>query len=156
MKSGNAYFKTEWRVRRHLQDIHTSLQYQCTICTHTYQQANMRHGCRATDRNFVLFHPESGDKGPSAQKRLENFVRNVVPFAWRKVNKETVPRDQITVQPSRTFTMRCILQTGTKNSSVNEEGQGQGSSAHSPVPIGEEPLVELRAAPPVFSPPVKI
>ena len=93
-------------MRRHLQDIHTGLQYQCTICTHTFQRANMRHGRHATEQDFVLFHPESGDKGPSAQKRLENFVRNVVPFAWRKVHNDA-SRDS-TPRPNVRSTVRKV------------------------------------------------
>ena len=108
-KCGNSYFKTQWLVRRHLQDVHTGLQYQCTLCTHTYQRKNLRHGCEATERDFVLFHLESGDKGPAAQRRLDNFVRNIVPYAWRYVPKKGDTRDNtpgpsirsVCVHPSR-------------------------------------------------------
>ena len=153
----------------------------------------MRHGCRATDRGFVLFHPESVDKGPSEQKGLENFVRNVVPLAWRKVNNDssrdgtprpnvrsTIKKDHNAVHPQKrnklerqqrrektkkkeaTSTIsRSHSQVRLSTSKQNDENRGRkqtrrGSSAHSPLPIEEDPLVELRAPPPVFSPPVKI
>ena len=47
----------------------------------------LRHGCRATERDFVPIHLESGDKGTRAQRRQENFVKNIIPYAWRYVPK---------------------------------------------------------------------
>ena len=60
---------------------------------------NQRHGCGATERDYVLFHPESGDKGPAAQRRLENFIKNIVPYAWRYVPKQGEAREN-TPRPS--------------------------------------------------------
>ena len=48
----------------------------------------MGHGCRASERDFIYTHPESGLKGQAAMEHLEKILREVIPKSCIYVPKE--------------------------------------------------------------------
>ena len=106
-KCKNLFFKHRWQVCRHLQEHHSGIQYQCTLCNHIYLRRNIRHGCNAAERDFEHIHVESGDKGSAARQRLETFVREIVPTSWEYVppsiteSGASTPKYQVKSQVTR-------------------------------------------------------
>lgn len=79
------FFVSKWAVCRHLQDQHSGICYQCTICKQIYFRRSIAHCCGATDRDFVFLHGESGKKGLEARKMLENFINSKMDTLWKYV-----------------------------------------------------------------------
>ena len=82
------YFKIKYEVRRHLQDQHSDVGYQCTVCGLLFHRRNTKHACDGTERDMEYIHRETGVWGEEARLKLVEFIEGKQDRFWQYVEIE--------------------------------------------------------------------
>ena len=69
------YSKTKYDVRRHLQEQHSGVGFQCAFCGLTFNRRSLRHGCNATEKDMEYTIRSTGDFGDVAKAMLLTFIQ---------------------------------------------------------------------------------
>lgn len=69
------YFKNKYDVRRHLQDQHSGVGFQCSLCGYLFNRRNMRHSCNVGEEDMEYVERATGVYGEAAREMLMTFIR---------------------------------------------------------------------------------
>ena len=81
------YYQHRWLVQRHLQDIHTGIQWKCHNCGELYARRTIPHKCGSRPNEFSPIHTETGCRGEEARQYIEQFIRERRDTHWSYVPK---------------------------------------------------------------------
>ena len=91
------YFKTKYEVRRHLQDQHSGVGFQCAVCGLLFHRRNIKHSCNVTERDMEYVHRETGAFGEEARKMLVAFIQDKQDTHWKYITAEDEPESPVPV-----------------------------------------------------------
>ena len=79
------FFKAKADVKRHLQEQHSGIQFQCSICGYLFHRRNISHACNATEADMEYVDPITGIYGEQAKQKLRKFINEEQDNYWRYV-----------------------------------------------------------------------
>ena len=79
------FFKAKADVKRHLQEQHSGIQFQCSICGYLFHRRNISHACNATEADMEYVDPITGIYGEQARQKLKKFINEEQDNYWRYV-----------------------------------------------------------------------
>ena len=79
------FFKAKADVKRHLQEQHSGIQFQCSICGYLFHRRNISHACNATEFDMEYVDPITGIYGEQARQKLKKFINEEQDNYWRYV-----------------------------------------------------------------------
>ena len=79
------FFKAKADVKRHLQEQHSGIQFQCSICGYLFHRRNISHACNATEADMEYVDPFTGIYGEQAKQKLRKFINEEQDNYWRYV-----------------------------------------------------------------------
>ena len=91
------YFKTKYEVRRHLQDQHSGVGFQCAVCGLLFHRRNIKHSCNVTERDMEYVHRETDAFGEEARKMLVAFIQDKQDTHWKYITAEDEPESPVPV-----------------------------------------------------------
>ena len=77
------YFRNKADVRRHLQEQHSGVQFQCRLCGYYFHQRNIGHACNATEDDMEYADPITGEYGDACKNKLRSFIRKEQDNYWK-------------------------------------------------------------------------
>lgn len=83
------FFKTKYDVRRHLQDQHSGVGFQCSVCGYLFNRRNMRHSCNVGEEDMEYMVRATGAYGDEARKMLKTFIRDEQDNHWKYVEADS-------------------------------------------------------------------
>lgn len=138
---------------RHLQDMHSGISYLCLLCGQIYARRTIPHACNAKEKDFIYIHGESGIQGEAARKILEKFINERLEKNWKYVAAEDCAAAASTPQYQVKSSVKRIEKGRVPNK--NDKKKDHQERAYSPIPLGDDPQIEVGEAP-LFDPPVPV
>ena len=68
------FFKAKADVKRNLQEQHSGIQFQCSICGYLFHRRNISHSCNATEADMEYVDPITGIYGEQARQKLKKEI----------------------------------------------------------------------------------
>ena len=90
------YFKAKYDVRRHLQDQHSGVGFQCSLCGYLFNRRSMKHSCNASEEDMEYVIRLTGEYGEEAKQKLHTFINEEQDGHW-----EYVTYDEYTEEHTR-------------------------------------------------------
>ena len=113
----------------------------------------MAHACSAKEKDFIYIHGESGIQGDAARKILDKFINERQDKNWKYVPSEDCPSESSTPQHKVKSSVKKIEKG--RIPSQNDRRKGDHQKVYSPIPLGDDPQIEVGEAP-LFNPPVPV
>ena len=82
------YFKNKADVRRHLQEQHSGIQFQCGLCGYYFHRRSIGHACNAREEDFEYADPTTGEYGEPAKFKLRSFIRKEQDKHWKYMESD--------------------------------------------------------------------
>ena len=82
------YFKNKADVRRHLQEQHSGIQFQCGLCGYYFHRRSIGHACNAREEDFEYADPTTGEYGEPAKFKLRSFIRKEQDNHWKYMESD--------------------------------------------------------------------
>ena len=99
------FFKAKADVKRHLQEQHSGIQFQCSICGYLFHRRNISHACNATEADMEYVDPITGIYGEQAKQKLRKFINEEQDNYWRYV----ATMDELDLPESPFPTVRSVF-----------------------------------------------
>ena len=128
-------------MRRHLQDQHSGVGFQCDVCGLLFNRRDSKHACNGTEQDMVYIHRESGVFGEEAHQLLVKFINERQDREWQYIEKEETEKEtpHITSDPP-------IIPTRRKESRKPPSKSTYNPRRRSPTPL-EEPEIDIEKPP---------
>ena len=91
------FFKTKYEVRRHLQDQHSGVGFQCAVCGLLFHRRNIKHSCNVPEGDMEYVHRETGAFGEEARKMMVAFIQDKQDTNWKYITAEDEPESPVPV-----------------------------------------------------------
>lgn len=78
------YFRQRFDVTRHIEKKHSGFSYKCSICFKVLMRNGAHSKCTGSKRDMVLFHRDTGARGPEAQAMYDQYMNIKMPNLWEE------------------------------------------------------------------------
>ena len=133
--------------------MHSGISYLCLLCGQIYARRTIPHACNAKEKDFIYIHGESGIQGDAARKILDKFINERQDKNWKYVASEKCPSEASTPQHKVKSSVKKIEKG--RIPIQNDRRKGDHQKVYSPIPLGDDPQIEVGEAP-LFDPPVPV
>ena len=133
--------------------MHSGISYLCLLCGQIYAIRTIPHARNAKEKDFIYIHGESGIQGDAARKILDKFINERQDKNWKYVASEDCPSEASAPQHKVKSSVKKIEKGRIPNQ--NDRRKGDYQKVYSPIPLGDDPQIEVGEAP-LFDPPVPV